>query len=368
MKIGILTFHHINNYGATLQAYALWSFLNSQGYDVEIIDYRPLKIVWRYLRPLIPFKQFEKVLVNIPRAWKMRRFLLSHVKLSQKKFYGKKGLEYYHDKYDVVICGSDQIWCLDSFRGFDSAFFLDFVSNQSTRKISYAASFGNTVNLGIYQENIYHFINQFQTILVRDSNSVNIINNECNKKATKVLDPTFLITYDTIKTPPQINTKYLLLYIHAEIEPEEEEFIKLLANSENLTIVSVDKPNKLAQINLESASPKEWVGLYSQASYIVTNTYHGTIFSIIFQKPFNVFLRSDKQNKVRDLLMDFNLENRMFSVREIPETLPQEIFDIDYESVSRILESKVIESKKYLLQAILQEIFDDRSKTVCNQE
>ncbi|MDZ8027678.1 MAG: polysaccharide pyruvyl transferase family protein [Nostoc sp. DedQUE11] len=368
MKIGILTFHHINNYGATLQACALWSFLNSQGYDVEIIDYRPLKIVWKYLRPLIPLKKPEKVFVNIPRAWKMRRFLLSHVKLSNKKFYHKKGLKYYHNKYDVLICGSDQIWCLDSFRGFDSAFFLDFVSNQTTRKISYAASFGNTVNLGIYQEKIYHLINQFQTILVRDSNSAKIINYECNKKVIKVLDPTFLINYDSIKTTPKITVKYLLLYIHAEIEPEEEEFIKTLANSENLTIVSVDKPNKLAQINLESASPKEWVGLYSQASYIVTNTYHGTIFSIIFQKPFNVFLRSEKQNKVTDLLKDLNLENRIFSVREKPQSLHQEIFDIDYESVSRILEFKVLESKKCLLQAISSGTVDDRSKVACNQE
>ncbi|WP_445633830.1 Polysaccharide pyruvyl transferase domain-containing protein [Nostoc sp. DSM 114161] len=368
MKIGILTFHHVTNYGATLQACALWTFLNSQGYDVEIIDYRPLKIVWKYLRPLIPLKQPEKILVNISRAWKMRRFLLSHVKLSPKKFYDKKGLEYYRDKYDVVICGSDQIWCLDSFRGFDSAFFLDFVSKQTTRKISYAASFGNTVKLGKYNEKICNLIDQFQTILVRDSNSANIINNECNQKAIKVLDPTFLIKYDAIKTPPKIQGKYLLLYFHAEIEPEEEEFIKSLAKSENLTIVSVDQPKKIAQINLESASPKEWVGLYSEASYIVTNTFHGTIFSLLFQKPFNVFLRSDKQNKVTDLLRDLNLENRIFSVKGKAQPSQEEIFDIDYESVSKILESKIAESKQHLLQAISLETVDDRNKAVCNQE
>ncbi|RCJ23302.1 hypothetical protein A6S26_01740 [Nostoc sp. ATCC 43529] len=368
MKIGILTFHHVTNYGATLQACALWTFLNSQGYDVEIIDYRPLNIVWKYLRPLIPLKKPEKVLVNIPRAWKMRRFLLSYMKLSPKKFYDKKGLEYYRDKYDVVICGSDQIWCLDSFRGFDSAFFLDFVNKETTRKISYAASFGNTVKLGNYHETICNLIDQFQTILVRDSNSANIINNECNQKAIKVLDPTFLIKYDAIKTSPKIPGKYILLYFHAAIEPEEEEFIKSLAKSENLTIVSVDEPNKIAQINLESASPQEWVGLYSEASYIVTNTFHGTIFSIIFQKPFNVFLRSEKQNKVTDLLRDLNLEHRIFFVKEKPQPSHKEIFDIDYESVSKILESKIMQSKQHLLQAISPEKIEDRSKAVCNQE
>ncbi len=180
MKIGILTFHHVDNYGATLQAYGLWSFLNSQGYDVEIIDYRPIKIAWTYFRPLLPLKRVKininesrkilingNFLINISRAWKMRRFLLSHLKLSDRKIYDKKGLKYYHDKYDVIICGSDQIWCLDSFRGYNSSFFLDFVNNKTTRKISYAASFGNTIKLGDYQKEIYNLINQFQTILVR---------------------------------------------------------------------------------------------------------------------------------------------------------------------------------------------------------
>jgi len=367
MKIGILTFHHVTNYGATLQACALWTFLNSQGYDVEIIDYRPLKIVWKYLRPLIPLKKPEKIFVNIPRAWKMRRFLLSLVKLSPKKFYDKKGLEYYRDKYDVVICGSDQVWCLDSFRGFDSAFFLDFINKETTRKISYAASFGNTVKLGNYRETISNLIAQFETILVRDSNSANIINNECNQKAIKVLDPTFLIEYDKIKTPPKIPGKYILLYFHDEIESKEAEFLKSLAKSENLTIISVDEPKEIAQINLESASPKEWLGLFSEASYIATNTFHGTIFSIIFQKPFNVFLRSDKQNKVADLLKNLNLEKRIFSFNEQPTR--EEIFDIDYASVSKILESKILESKQHLLQAISPQTSNDyTSKAVSNQE
>ena len=354
MKIGILTFHHVDNYGATLQAVALWSFLNDQGYNVEIIDYRPWKIAWKYFRPLFPLKKPEKIFGNISRAWKTRQFLLSSVKLSQKTFYTNKGLEYYHDKYDVVICGSDQVWCLDSFRGYNSSFFLDFVSNETTRKISYAASFGNTTQLGVYEKEICTFINQFQTILVRDTNSLKIIANECNKKATKVLDPTFLINYDAIKIPPKIKDKYLLLYFQAQIEPEEEDFMKLLAESENLTIVSVGQPHRLAQINIESASPREWVGLYSQASYILTNTYHGTVFSIIFKKPFNTFVPSDKLNKVRDLLIDLGLENRIFSDKSKAQILTKEILDIDYESASKILESKRLESKNHLLEAILE--------------
>ncbi|MEH1965700.1 polysaccharide pyruvyl transferase family protein [Nostoc sp.] len=378
MKIGILTFHHVDNYGATLQAYALWNFLNSQGYDVEIIDYRPLKIAWIYFRPLLPIKRVkfsineskkeikkirfnEKYLIYISRAWKMRRFLLSNIKLSNRTVYDKKALKYYHDKYDLIVCGSDQIWCLDSFRGYNSSFFLDFVNNKTTRKISYAASFGNTIKLGNYHKEISTLINQFQSISVRDSNSLKIISNECNKEAVKVLDPTFLIKYDALKSLPKTQDEYLLLYIQADIEPEEENFIKLLAKEKNLTIISVGKYNPLAQINLEAASPKEWIGLYSQASYIVTNTYHGAVFSIIFKKLFNVFVPNDKSNKVTDLLNDLGLANRIFSDKLKSQILNNQIFDIDYEAVSEILESKIIESKNYLVEAILQGVVDNRT-------
>ncbi|MFW9262088.1 polysaccharide pyruvyl transferase family protein [Nostoc sp. CALU 546] len=381
MKIGIITFHHVDNYGATLQAYALWNFLNSQGYDVEIIDYRPTKIAWIYFRSLLPIKRVkininenkkirinEKSFINISRAWKMRRFLLSNLKLSNRKVYSKKGLEYYKDKYDVIICGSDQVWCLDSFRGYNSSFFLDFVNNTTTRKISYAASFGNTIKLGDFQKEIYTLINQFQSISVRDSNSLKIITNECEKEAVKVLDPTFLINYDALKRPPKIKDQYLLLYIQSDMETEEEYFIKLLAEEKNLTIVSVGKYNQLAQINLEAASPKEWIGLYSQASYIVTNTYHGAVFSIIFKKLFNVFVPNDKSNKVTDLLIDLGLQNRIFSDQLKYQILSKQIFDIDYKTVHEILESKILESKKYLVEAITQGVVDSRSNVEYNKE
>jgi len=359
MKIGIITFHHIDNYGATLQAYGLWSFLKNQGYDVEIIDYRPLKAIKFYTKDLFPLTKklsFNvKAFTNIARSWKMRRFLLSNMRLSKKKAYLKKDLHDFRINYDVVICGSDQIWCLDSFRGFDSSFFLDFVSNETTRKISYAASFGNTTTLNNHRDKICKFINQFQTILVRDSNSQEIIADECNRKAIKVLDPTFLVNYDTIKNPPKIKDKYLLIYNREKLNAEEEYLIKLLAKTRNLIIVSVGKYNGIADLNIEGASPQEWIGLYSTASHIITNTYHGTIFSIIFQKSFNVLIPDYKSHKIIDLLSDLGLENRVFSDNLQPQLVNEQIFYIDYDSVSKILNSKIMESKKYLLEAIMQE-------------
>jgi hypothetical protein len=386
MKIGILTFHHVDNYGATLQAVALWKFLNSQGFDVEIIDYRPYKAIVHYCRCLKPIRKRkgmtknEKIRVtdirinedapaNLLRAWRMRRFLLSNVKLSSKKLYLQKKLEYFRSKYDVVVSGSDQIWCLDtSFRGVDTSFFLDFISNETTRKISYAASLGNSKSFGIFQQDICKYLNEYQTILVRDSNSAKVIADECSLQAIKVLDPTFLINYDQIQQPLKIKDKYILLYAQDPLEPAEEQFAKLLAETYNLKIVSIGKPNDIADINLIDASPNEWVGAHRQASYIMTNTFHGTVFSLLSQKPFTVFVPPHKVIKVKDLLGDLGLENRLFSAQIKTQLEKEELFNIDYQSVSKILESKILESKKYLVEAIVQGAVDRKIKVECNQE
>lgn len=355
VKIGIITFHHTTNYGATLQAYGLWSFLQTQGYDVEIIDYRPLKAIKYYTKGLFPITKKLglnlKAFANISKSWKMRKFLLSNVKLSPRKVYFKKGLQNFLTRYDVAICGSDQIWCLKSYRGFDPAFFLDFVSNQTTRKVSYAASFGKTTALDHDREDVCELVSQFQTVLVRDTNSLKIIKGECNKESAKVLDPTFLIEYDAIKQTSKVTDNYLLIYNQAELSPAETDFVNSVAKSKKLTIVSVGKFNQLANVNLINASPKEWIGLYSSATYVVTNTYHGTIFSIIFQKPFTVFADARKLNKIGDLLISLGLEERIFSESK---SLNEQMSDIEYYPVSKGLELKISESKSYLIEAIEQ--------------
>lgn len=356
VKIGIITFHHTTNYGATLQAYGLWSFLQTQGYDVEIIDYRPLKAIKFYTKGLLPITKklsFNKrAFANTSKSWKMRQFLLSNVKLSPKKVYFKKGLQNFLDRYDVAICGSDQIWCLNSYREFDPSFFLDFVSNQTTRKISYAASFGNTTVLDSNREKVCELVSQFQTVLVRDTNTLKIIKNECDKEAARVLDPTFLVEYDAIKQTSKVTDNYLLIYNQVELSPAEIDFVNSVAKSKNLTIVSVGKFNKLAKINLTNASPKEWIGLYSGATHIVTNTYHGTIFSIIFQKSFTVFAGAEKLNKIGDLLTSLGLKDRIFSEDLSNNPFNKQMSDIDYHPVSKVLELKILESKKHLIEAI----------------
>jgi polysaccharide pyruvyl transferase WcaK-like protein len=317
MKIGIITYHHTTNYGATLQSYALWRYIKNQGFNVEIIDYRPRKAIDAYNKHL--FSNKKTLIRNSLLFLNMRRFLLKNVKLSQKTIYKKTLLNQLSGEYDIVISGSDEVWNINSFRGFDSTFFLDFVDNIHTQTASYAASFGYTNNLGHNKDKISLLLSKFNYISARDSNTMRIIEETCGRKVIKVLDPTFLISEqykDLIQNTKNkyINTKYVLIY--GSLNKEESSLVSQFANYLNLTVISVGEQNSFADKNLVGISPELWLSLFQNASFIFTNFYHGLIFSIIFRKPFLVFERDTKSTKINDLLEHLKLKHRLFEKRQ----------------------------------------------------
>lgn len=366
MKVGILTFHHTTNYGATLQAYALWKTIKQYGHDVEIIDYRPYKTAINYLGRLMPIKPIHgnyskykwesHFIPYLIQAWRMRRFLVSKIDLSKEKTYTINNLGKFSDKYDIVICGSDQIWhTKDKFiGGFNSSFFLDFVDREKTKKISYAPSFGQTKKLGEYQQSISQLIGQFNNISVRDDNSLRLIEQECNRTATKVLDPTFLNDFGEFKSTPKLDREYVLLYSIKSYTAEQESKIKSLIESvpqlKNLLIVSLARPSKIADLNLITVDPEEWVGYFRNAAYVITSSYHGTIFSLKFKRQFTIFTRPNNV-KIKDLLQDLNLESRIIDSKET-SLFSQQSANINYDPVYAILEKKIAESKNYLVEAL----------------
>lgn len=357
MKVGILTFHHVPNYGAVLQAYALSKVIKEAGYDVEIIDYRPYKAVRFYLDQLYPIKLKQRrlnrhFLGNILKSWKIRNFLLSKMRLSNNKFYTAAGLKNFNYSYDVIICGSDEVWNIKSFRGFDASYFLDFVCDKATRKISYAASFGSTKTLGNNKDEICNLINSFNYVSVRESNSLQLIYNECGRQATKVLDPTFLISYEDTISVSKFEEQYILIYDNTAWTTEQENFVVSLAKAKKLIIVSIGFYKNIAQENLIEVSPEEWINYFAKASYIITSTFHGAVFSINFKKPFTIFITELKSNKINDLLAFLGLESRILSTAPGVESLVNQSSDIDYFSVYKKLEIGIVSSKNYLLEAL----------------
>ena len=215
MKIGIMTFHHTTNYGATLQAYALSRALELWGNTVEIIDYRPKGAVSFYVRQLLPIRnkrlEWNRIFYkHIAKAFRMRNFLHSSLNLSQLKCYSQAGLSeiFKTSNYDAVITGSDQVWCLDTkFRKFDPSYFLDFFrASDGCLKVSYAPSVGETKSFKEKRETIRSLLKEFDYVSVRDHHSASVIQKECDIASRKVLDPTFLVNYDDVLTPPKIES------------------------------------------------------------------------------------------------------------------------------------------------------------------
>lgn len=346
MKIGILTYHHVPNYGALLQAYALAQVVKAYGHEVEFIDYRPYRAIIYYLKEsyLTPyFVSYVKRYRNI------REGFLHKLQMSNKTYYTRAGLKEIPQQYELVICGSDEIWNIRSIRRFDPSYFLDFV-NGNVQRVSYAASFGRTDTLGVYRQRVRELIEKFDYISVRDSNSLEVIRKECKIQPTKVLDPTFLADFSKIISVPNIE-KYVLVY--GKLTQKQESYVKAIAESMGLMIVSIGFPFKMTQNNFLTIGPEEWLGYFVRSSYIFTNFYHGAIFSIIFRKPFVFFSRIDKANKINDLLNDLDLKDRFITNEMMLNSTHNNLsFNIDYDKVYSKLDKHILASKAYLWEAL----------------
>lgn len=322
MKVGILTFHHTTNYGATLQTYGLWHYINRLGIDVEVIDYRPRKAIKAYRKHLFGLgTQKKDILSNAILSIKMGCFLNKYLKLSSKTIYDRELLNKFADNYDLVICGSDEIWNINSsIRGFDSAFFLDFLDQTKTKKSSYAASFGSTSSLNKDEaKSISNFLQEFSYISVRDLNSKKIVSEIYSGAISQVLDPTFLIQehYHNLIESTNLKKRYILIYSNI-VNEHESKIIYSLAQKLDLDIISVGvKRIKIANRRIVDANPIEWLNLFKNADFIFTQFYHGTIFSIIFKKQFWVLPHKDKKVKINDLLNDIKLEKRILNIKDL---------------------------------------------------
>jgi polysaccharide pyruvyl transferase WcaK-like protein len=351
MKVGILTFHGVVNYGATLQAYALSQVLTTAGYDVELINYftdKSANIIRNYLYKS-PYFAF-----NLLKQWKINNFLRTRTKMSDRRCRTSAELKKSTQKFDTIVCGSDEIWNINlSLQDFDFNYFLEF-ADRDIYKISYGVSFGHTTSLGEYKPRISNLIESFDAISVRDTNSLNIVR-DCQSLAVKVLDPTFLCRYADIITPPPSGRKYILVYAH--LSPAEQIFVRKMATYYGLSIVAVGYPCRIADVNRLAISPSQWLGYFANATYVVSDFYHGVIFSIIFKKPFSAYVRDSKSNKIVDLLQDLGATDRIVSPVQMSSESQQ------LESISKCdlmethlnyakLEQKIEESRQYLTTAL----------------
>jgi hypothetical protein len=382
MKIGILTMPLHSNYGGLLQAYALQKVLKQMGHEVWIIsrekpDMNLLRkaasltkgILYRYIlknkiRPLVTFwitKQETLILEQHTSA-----FLNSYIFPRTKPLKSNRTLskEIEKQKFDAYVVGSDQVWrpqyvpCITNY-------FLDFVKKQkNVKKIAYAVSFG--IDNWEFKENETRkcstLAQKFDAVSVREDSGINLCRKYLHREASQVLDPTLLLDksdYIDIVLNAQTlqNSGNLMTYI-LNPSPEKSDLINRIAQNIHLHPFSVMPSRKFTQKsknNIEECifpPVDQWLRGFMDAEYVVTDSFHGCAFSIIFNKPF-VAIANEKRGITRftSLLKLFDLENRLIY---FPNQLTIEMIQapINWDSVNTIKSNKQMLSFQFLQESL----------------
>lgn len=324
--IALLTLQNSNNYGAMYQAYALSKYLQKSGHEVVILDYEmtrdnasiigylehPLALLLKlfYRRDLVKSKIVRKksTLTNTDRNKAFSRifntFRCEHLNITEIKYNYQK-LTKTPPKADIFICGSDQVWAAD-FLFTSPAFLLGFAPKNS-KKISYAASFGKTKLEPYLKREFRKHISKFDSISVREKSGIDIVANSSNRDAVHVLDPTLLLNkkdYEDIIDYSMVpQSPYILvykLYQDQRLSDWMDSCINSIRDIQNLPVLAVSTNSSFSPNNQWKEvvpTPGQLLGLIEKSASTMTNSFHGTVFSILLKTKFLTFARDEYKNK-----------------------------------------------------------------------
>ena len=369
MKIKTLTTYDVYNYGASLQAYALQQYLIDIGNEVEIIRYQPDYLSRKYDYFWVnPESKASKYLVT-RMIYRVAKFIHRQTTLKRKHAFDRFNHQVlketpiiYHTyqelcdnppEAELFICGSDQIWNILHENGRDPTFFLEFV--RQGIKASYAASFSY---LEIDEDNfkrIQNSLRTFSAISVREYHGIDILK-KMGLKGTWVLDPVFLLSGLKWKSliensclKPNNEERYLLVYDfegndllkECAISYAKTNSLKIYAIVDNFPVFYADK-------NYMGAGPIEFVHLISNCEAFMSNSFHGSAFSIMFHKKFWVFkrLRQSVNSRMESLLTLFEMKELLVSGTE--HFARVENYTFNWENVEKMKSFKLAESKDFI--------------------
>ncbi len=307
VKIGILTFHRVKNLGANLQAFALNAYVNREIGDCEIIDFYPNNVGKPHANPVRRAMSSVKSLVRScinKKEHKFSSFQRKNYKLSPKKYYGDKDIMSFPPKYDILISGSDQI-LNTTLTGTSKSFYLAF--DNTAKKISYASSFGRTD----ISEDEYKLIEaelpKFSAISVREKSAGDIISKRIGIDCKTVLDPVFLLSKEewsekTVKA--NLPEKYIFVYA-MEITEALQSAVGKAREQTGLPVYTVYGCVKQMGIDgtvIENSGPCDFITYIKNASLVITNSFHGTAFSIIFEKDFVCVAHSTRNARLENIM------------------------------------------------------------------
>jgi hypothetical protein len=324
MNAGVITFHSAHNYGASLQTWALQKVLKNMGVEPFVIHYHPNIIDRLYVAPKQETLK-KKIKYSLQKKYRNR------VKMQVYK--NKKYVHFIHNSFkllgdfktyeelecaklglDAYITGSDQVWNSDHTDGFDPAYLLDFAES-GAKKISYAASVGREYILPQYREQFSNSLKSYTSISVREASARPAIEALTDKPVVVVLDPTLLLSrqdYEELKKPGLFCDRYILVYM-METNNGLVKFANKLSIALGLPIIQRKPPtvfrNELGSYYTDTAA--EFLSEIENAEYVLTNSFHATVFSLIYEKPFISMLHTSTGARTSDLLKSVGLESHI---------------------------------------------------------
>ena len=379
MKIKTITCHNVYNTGASLQAYALIQYIKSLGHEAEIIDYIPDYLKHYKLTGVANSAYNKPILKELYQLLKLPGRIKARYGKRKKEFdnFTKKYLSLtpiHYSSYeelcanppeaDVVFAGSDQIWNTLFQNGKDPAFYLQFMPASCVRA-SYAASFATLEIADEWKGQVKNWLTEMEHISVRETTGLDILMDLGIDTGVQVMDPVFLLSkqeWEQMAEGEKISEKYIFLY-DFDVREDIATYAKKIAVKNGWKVYSFLK-NPYADKCFQEEGPEMFLTLIKQSQMVISNSFHATAFSIIFEKEFVVFSRTESINtRMQDLLNKLNLSKRMKNdTKEIYRELP-----IDYSNARILLEKSIAESKQYIVNVIAEAEKNSEEKNfICN--
>ena len=329
MKIGIITYHCAHNYGAVLQAYALQCYLQEAGHSVTVVNYRPDFLVqpytlFRWSWPVgvsvlqccrrvagVVWYGFRFLPSRWLRRWRFEHFISGQLNLSPQV---RRPEEVTALGFDALVFGSDQIWNIGNSDGPDPFYFGAF-PDFSGVKIAYAASADGGEEAMLHHADCLEYIRDYASISARERSLATALHAVVGREVDTVVDPTLLLEptqWEALATDPG-RRRYVLVY---EVLPCSfiVELAEHIARELGLSVVIMRKdiaPHGRPGQSIDCAAPKEFLGWVQNADYVVTSSFHGTVFSVLNRKPFVCALSGlPAENRMLGLLEELGMAGR----------------------------------------------------------